>query len=618
MATTTQTLPPQTRIDYAGTLTGRAKAVILVGVLLGLLLAALDQTIVSTAMPRIVAELQGIDLLSWVTTAYLLASTAMVPIYGKLSDLYGRKIILMFGIVLFLAGSVLCGIAPTMVMLVVFRAVQGLGAAALTSTAFAVPADLFVPAERPRYQGIFMGVFGLASVIGPFVGGLLTDGPGWRWVFYVNLPLGLLALAFIAAKMPRMHSGLRTPIDYLGAAALMLMVVPLLLALTLDKAAHAWGSPLIVGLFVLALVGLALFVLVERRAAGPIIPLKLFRIRSFSLINLVSPMIGACLFTAVLFLSLFLVNVLGVSATSAGSTLIPLMGGMVLSSIVSSQVVQRLGRYKLMILGGMLLVAAGFWWLTMLDTTTTLGGVRWRMIVLGVGLGPVMPTLTLALQNAVPFENIGAATAARQFFQQLGQVLGAAVFGAILTTSLTQSIDANLAPIKAKLPAELAAQFDTSKLKNGNATGEGAAGAPVPIEQRIESQVKQRFDQQRALLASAIRDNDPAAVQALLGSPQTPEQLRALLRAGIPAAARAQVLAQANAQLDTAQAGALAQGLALGQQVSGAVKQAFTDSVTQIYWYTIPLVLLAFLIALFIPELPLRRTNSPATVVAIE
>lgn len=618
MATTTQTLPPQTRIDYAGTLTGRAKAVILVGVLLGLLLAALDQTIVSTAMPRIVAELQGIDLLSWVTTAYLLASTAMVPIYGKLSDLYGRKIILMFGIVLFLAGSVLCGIAPTMVMLVVFRAVQGLGAAALTSTAFAVPADLFVPAERPRYQGIFMGVFGLASVIGPFVGGLLTDGPGWRWVFYVNLPLGLVALAFIAAKMPRMHSGLRTPIDYLGAAALMLMVVPLLLALTLDKAAHAWGSPLIVGLFALALVGLALFVLVERRAAGPIIPLKLFRIRSFSLINLVSPMIGACLFTAVLFLSLFLVNVLGVSATSAGSTLIPLMGGMVLSSIVSSQVVQRLGRYKLMILGGMLLVAAGFWWLTMLDTTTTLGGVRWRMIVLGVGLGPVMPTLTLALQNAVPFENIGAATAARQFFQQLGQVLGAAVFGAILTTSLTQSIDANLAPIKAKLPAELAAQFDTSKLKNGNATGEGAAGAPVPIEQRIESQVKQRFDQQRALLASAIRDNDPAAVQALLGSPQTPEQLRALLRAGIPAAARTQVLAQANAQLDTAQAGALAQGLALGQQVSGAVKQAFTDSVTQIYWYTIPLVLLAFLIALFIPELPLRRTNSPAAVVAIE
>jgi hypothetical protein len=234
MATTSQTIPAQTRIDYAATLDGRSKAVILVGVLLGLLLAALDQTIVSTAMPRIVADLQGIDLLAWVSTAYLLASTAMVPIYGKLSDLYGRKIILLFGIVVFLIGSMLCGIAPTMLMLVVCRAIQGLGAAALTSTAFAVPADLFVPAERPRYQGIFMGVFGLSSVIGPFVGGLLTDGPGWRWVFYVNLPLGMIALAFIIAKMPRMHSGLRAPIDYQGAATLMLTVVPLLLALTLD------------------------------------------------------------------------------------------------------------------------------------------------------------------------------------------------------------------------------------------------------------------------------------------------------------------------------------------------------------------------------------------------
>jgi MFS family permease len=256
MATTSQTIPAQTRIDYAATLDGRSKAVILVGVLLGLLLAALDQTIVSTAMPRIVADLQGIDLLAWVSTAYLLASTAMVPIYGKLSDLYGRKIILLFGIVVFLIGSMLCGIAPTMLMLVVCRAIQGLGAAALTSTAFAVPADLFVPAERPRYQGIFMGVFGLSSVIGPFVGGLLTDGPGWRWVFYVNLPLGMIALAFIIAKMPRMHSGLRAPIDYQGAATLMLTVVPLLLALTLDKATHAWTSPLILGLFALALVGL--------------------------------------------------------------------------------------------------------------------------------------------------------------------------------------------------------------------------------------------------------------------------------------------------------------------------------------------------------------------------
>jgi EmrB/QacA subfamily drug resistance transporter len=618
MATTTQAIPAQARIDYSSTLSGRAKTIILIGVLLGLLLAALDQTIVATAMPRIVADLQGLDLLSWVTTAYLLASTAMVPIYGKLSDLYGRKIILIFGIVVFLAGSILCGIAPTMLMLVLFRGIQGFGAAALTSTAFSVPADLFVPAERPRYQGIFMGVFGISSVIGPYVGGLLTDGPGWRWVFYVNLPLGLIALAFIVLKMPRMHSGVRTAIDYLGAATLLLMVVPLLLALTLDKGAGGWGSPLILGLFALSAAGLALFIAVERRAAGPIIPLRLFRIRSFSLINLASPMVGASMFTAVLFLSLYLVNVLGVSATAAGSSLIPLMGGMVVSSIVASQIVQRSGRYKLLVLTGMLVAAAGFWWLTMLTVDTTLNEVRERMIVIGVGLGAVMPILTLALQNAVPFEYIGAATAARQFFQQLGQVLGAAIFGAILTTTLTQSIEANLSPIRAKLPAELAAQLSTDRLKNGSVTSEGATGDQAPIEQRIAGQVHARFADLRALAAKAVRDADPAATQALLANPQAPAELREALQAGIPAAAREPALAKINAALDTAEANAAAEAQRLGHEISAGLKNAFTDSVVQIYWYAIPLVLLAFVITLFMPELPLRRSNGPAPMVAIE
>jgi len=617
MAATSQSIPVQARIDYSTTLDARSKMIILVGVLLGLLLAALDQTIVATAMPRIVADLQGIDLLSWVTTAYLLASTAMVPIYGKLSDLYGRKLILIFGIIVFLLGSMLCGIAPTMLMLVIFRGIQGFGAAALTSTAFSVPADLFVPAERPRYQGIFMAVFGISSVIGPYVGGLLTDGPGWRWVFYVNLPLGMIALAFIVFKMPRMHSGLRSAIDYLGAVTLMVLVVPLLLALTLDKTIYGWASPLIVGLFALSFVGLALFIRAEMRAAGPIIPLKLFQNRSFTLINLASPMVGASMFAAVLFLSLYLVNVLDVSATAAGSSLIPLMGGMVISSIVAAQIVQRRGRYKLLVLGGILVAAAGFWWLTSLNVASTLNEVRERMVVIGVGLGAVMPILTLALQNAVPFEYIGAATAARQFFQQLGQVLGAAIFGAILTTTLTHAIEANLAPIKAKLPAEMAAQFDTSKLKNGT-SAEGAGGEQVPLDQRIADQIRARFEAQRALIAKAVRDNDPAAIQALLDNPQTPAELKHMLQAGIPASAREQALAQVNAGLDTAEANALITGRQLGQELNAGVKNAFTDSVVQLYWYAIPLVLLAFVIALFIPELPLRRSNGPAPVVALE
>jgi hypothetical protein len=293
------------------------------------------------------------------------------------------------------------------------------------------------------------------------------------------------------------------------------------------------------------------------------------------------------------------------------------MGGMVLSSIVSSQIVQRLGRYKFMILGGLLVVAAAFWWLTTMDVNTTLNGVRLRMVLLGVGLGPAMPTLTLALQNAVPFEVVGSATASRQFFQQLGQVISSAIFGAILTTTLTASLTANLAPVTAQLPPELAAQFDVSRLRNGVAAAEGTTGEPVSIENQIEQRIKAQFDEQRALIAKAIRDDDPAAKQALLANPQTPAQLREALQAGIPATAREQVLEQVNAGLDQAEASALAQGEQIGGQVSGAIKQAFTDSVTGIYWYAIPLVLVAFVLALFIPELPLRRTNSvPA--VAIE
>jgi hypothetical protein len=265
----------------------------------------------------------------------------------------------------------------------------------------------------------------------------------------------------------------------------------------------------------------------------------------------------------------------------------------------------------------MLVAAAGFWWLTTLGVESTLNEVRLRMVVIGVGLGAVMPILTLALQNAVPFEYIGAATAARQFFQQLGQVLGAAIFGVILTTTLTQAIDRNLAPVRAKLPAELAAQFDTGKLKNGAGT-EGAPGTQEPIEQRIAGQIKLRFEQQRALAAKAIRDGDPAALQALVASPQTPAALKQALQTGIPAPAREPALAQLNAALDTAEADALAQGQQLGHEISAGLKNAFTDSVVQIYWYAIPLVLLAFVITLFMPELPLRRSNGPAPVIAIE
>ncbi|MFN3372455.1 MAG: MDR family MFS transporter [Chloroflexus sp.] len=611
MATTTSpTTVATTRIDYAVTLDQRSKVLILIGVLLGLFLSALDQTIVSTALPRIVADLKGIELIGWVSTSYLLASTAMVPIYGKLSDIYGRKYVLLFGIVVFLLGSLLCGLAGDMTQLVFFRGLQGFGAAALTSTAFAIPADLFAPAERARYMGLFGAVFGLSSVVGPFIGGLLTDNLSWHWIFFVNLPLGVVALGFIIAKLPRLHSGLKPAIDYAGAATLLLTVIPILLALTLDKNDFTWTSPLIVSLFTVSVVGLIFFLLIERRAESPILPLHLFRIRTFTLTAMIGVTVGATLFAAIFFLSLYLVNVLGVSATAAGTTLIPLTLSLVVGAMVSSQIVQRTGRYKVVIIGGMAMIVASLWWLTTLTPETSIWMVRLRMIALGLGLGPSMPILNLAMQNAVPRTDMGAATASRQFFQQIGQVVGSAVFGALLTSVLTTTLSANLAPIQAQLPPAMAAQFDSSALRTGMGAGEGASGEAVDPAVRIEQAIAEQFAARRELITRALRDADPAAVEALRADPQIPDQQKAMLDmvGSLPVAARAQALDRVLAQLDQAEQTARAEGRAIGEQIGAALKDAFTTSVTTIYWYAIWLAVIGLVLALFIPELPLQRS----------
>lgn len=569
------------RIDYATILPGRTKAVILAGVLLSLFLAALDQTIVSTALPAIVEDLNGLDLLAWVSTGYLLASTAMVPIYGKLSDLWGRKVILLWGILVFLIGSVLCGLAQTMIQLILYRVIQGIGAAALTSTAFAIPADLFTPAERPRYMGIFGAVFGLASVIGPFLGGVLTDNLSWHWTFFVNLPLGIIALVFIITKMPRLASGLRAPIDWLGTVLLIVGVVPLLLGLTLDKTLYPWTSPMILSLFAVATVATVLFLVVESRAASPVISLSLFRIRTYSVVTVASVLNGAAFFGAILFLSLFMVNVVGVSATAAGTALIPLTLSLVLGSIISSALVQRIGRYKPIILVGFAIMVVGFWLLAQMGVNSTRWSVTWRMIVLGLGIGPALPLLNLAAQNAVPFEEIGAATASRQFFQQLGQAFGAAIFGVILSTTLTAQIEANFTPLVAQLPPELQSRFDPAQFRQGSVSSEGATGDQVDVATRIAGEINSGFDQQRSLLTAAIQNNDPQAQQTLLENPQTPEPLKALLEAGA-------LEAQVQTQLDQQYAG-IEQALKSGNpQALEALKnnpqtpQALKDQLDQI------------------------------------
>lgn len=603
----TPTVAPSERIDYAAILPHSTKLVILAGVLLSLFLAALDQTIVATALPAIVADFNAIDMVSWVSTGYLLASTAMVPVYGKLSDLYGRKLILLWGIAVFLLGSILCGLAMSMLQLVLYRVVQGIGAAALTSTAFAIPADLFAPADRPRYMGIFGSVFGLASVIGPFIGGFLTDQLSWHWVFYVNLPLGIVALAFVIIKMPRLASGLRGRIVWLGTLLLIIAVVPLMLGLTLDKSIYPWNSPLILGMLGVAAVATLLFLWVEMHVTSPVISLGLFRNRTFAVGIAASVLNGAAFFGAILFLSLFMVNVLGLSATEAGTAQIPLMLAFVVSSNIFSQVVQRVGRYKSYMLAGFLLMMVGFLLLTQIGVNTTMWGVTWRMFIVGLGMGPALPLLNLAMQNAVPFHEIGAATASRQFFQQLGQAIGAAVFGVVLATTLTTQISTNIAPILGQAPPALQAGLNPAQFRSSISSAEGAGDSGMNLEEQLAAAVNTAFGAERDLVIAALGEGNVQARETLLTSPTTEPALKELLAT---ATSEQPTLEQALAIVEQAQQEVTAQAGTMAPQVTAALRLSFANSITRIYFYALWLVVAAFLlIVIWLPELPLRRSN---------
>lgn len=631
------TAEPEGRIDYAKTLDLPTKRLILLGVLLGLFLSALDQTIVSTALPRITQELNGLSLYSWVTTAYLLTNTALVPIYGKLSDLYGRKPILMIGIVIFLIGSALCGLAGEpflgnlfgggMMQLVVFRGLQGVGAAALGSVAFAIIADLFEPVDRPRYQGLFGAVFGLSSVIGPLLGGFLTDQVSWRWVFYVNLPIGVIALAFIASKMPRLASGLKARVDWLGAFLILVFAVPLLLALTWGADGnYAWTSPQILGLFGLSAASLIAFLFVESRHESPILPLTLFKNPTFAWGALARFMIGAGFLGAILFLSLYLVQVQGVSATAAGTATIPLTVGLIIGAIGSGQIASRMGRYKPLMLIGLITAGLGFFALSTLNADSSYTSVVIRMVLLGLGLGPALPLYTTALQLAVKPWEIGVATSAGQFFQQMGSTIGTAIFGAILTAGVSGNLATQFAAQAASNQGTVATTLQkiSDDIRSGNApkgdrnatpenpedvkarfatlrenltkaiqTGDQQALAAVKNDAFIKSlpeaartqltsipeggvpaQVKASFAQTYATIEQAVNSGDAAQVQALAVNPQLPQALRDTL-ATIPAPAlaspqaRTQILAGIKQGLDQGEAQAEQQ--ATQQALSGAL-----------------------------------------------
>ncbi len=409
------------------------------GVLMVMLLGSLDQTIVATALPHVIADLHGFNQYTWVSTAYLLTSTVTVPIYGKLSDLFGRKPIFLFGIVLFLVGSALSGTSQSMTQLIAFRAFQGLGTGALTPIAIAVVGDLFTPRERGKWQGVTGAVFGLSAIIGPTLGGWITQYSSWRWIFYVNLPVGLLALLVLIFLMPTLRGkAQKVSIDYIGAALLVAGTVPLLLGFTFAGSQYAWLSPQIIGLLGGSLVMGVAFVIyeawLERRDGQPIIAPSLFKNSIFAVSTLVTFIFGMGLFGAVFFIPLYVQGVVGSSATNSGLVLTPLTLTLVVSSIVSGQLVSRLGKYKWLASIGMLVSVGGALLLLRLDVNSDNTDVLLALLVFGLGMGFGMSLYTLIVQNAIP-NKIGQATAALTFFRSIGGTIALAAMGSVLNSA---------------------------------------------------------------------------------------------------------------------------------------------------------------------------------------
>ncbi|MCY1704119.1 MDR family MFS transporter [Deinococcus sp. SL84] len=650
----------------------------LTGLMVVFLLAALSQTIVGTAMPRIIEDLQGFSLYAWVTTAYLLASTVMVPIYGKLSDLYGRKPILIFGIVVFLLGSALSGLAGEpwlggllgggMNQLIAARAVAGFGGAALFTITFTILADMFDPAERAKFGGLFGAIFGLSAVVGPVVGGFLTDALSWRWTFFVNLPLGLFALFLIASRMPRIGQRSGGKIDFLGALFILGATIPLLLALTWGGVTYPWDSSTILGLLGGAFVSLLAFLFTERRASDPIIPLGLFRIPMFSIGNLAAFVVGMAFFGVVMFLPLYMQMVLGVSPTASGMSMLPLMAGLMGSSILAGNIVAKNGAYKPWMIGGGLLLMLGLWTLTSLQADTTLPELYWRMFLVGLGLGPAQSLFTLAIQNAVSVRELGVATSSSQFFRQIGSTIGAALFGTLLMNNLhtempkhmpqipgaqMNAANMDLGALRAagsgqggpgeKIKAAFAEQYTLIEkaLDGDQAAAQAVATNPqMPNELKtlvgggLRAQVHDKLSTQAAAIKAALSQGE-AGRQVLLNNAETPQALKTQLQA-LPAQALATpqgaaavaaqvsqgVLAQEDAAYEQAKAQALAgiktkldeQGTRLAAEVNTGLKEGFTAAMTRMFGSAIWIAALAFVITLFVPVLPLvsRRSAPPA------
>ena len=439
-------------------LDARAKLEILGAILLALFLFALDQTVVGTALPRIVTDLRGNDLYVWAVTIYLLTSTISGPIYGKLSDLFGRRPIVIFAVSLFLISSVLAGLSQEMWQFILFRGIQGLGGGAVFPVALAVVADLYTPAERGKYLGFFGAVFGLSSLVGPFIGGGITDLVSWHWIFFVNVPIGMISLVILWRLLPAIkRPDAARNIDYIGAGIFALAIAPFLVGLTNKSPTHDWSDPIVGGLIVLGLVFGVIFVWVESRVPEPIVPLGLFRVRAFTVSVAAMFLAAFGFFGAIIFLPRWFQTVAGASATESGLNILPLLAGLIFSAIASGQIVARTHRYKVLMLGSLSLLAVGLFLLTNLRADTDRPVLWLWMVLTGLGIGPSFAVFTLVVQNTVAPAQIGVATSSLTFFQQIGGTVGLTLAGTIFASRFAEEVPARLTA--AGVPPQFAAQF---------------------------------------------------------------------------------------------------------------------------------------------------------------
>ena len=472
-------LPHRTRLEILG------------AVLLGVFLAALDQTIVGTALPTIVTDLQGNDVYVWAFTSYLLTATTSGPIYGKLSDLFGRRPLFMIGVVIFLLGSILSGLSQEMWQLIAFRGLQGLGAGALFPISLAIIADIFAPSERGKYQGFFGAIFGVSSLVGPAIGGLITENFGWQWIFYVNIPIGAIVLVIIWRTLPTVRDpGAKRTIDYLGAAFFVAALVPILVGLT-NKQFGEWTDPEVGGLIALGLGLAAGFIWAESRAREPILPLKLFRIRAFSASVFAFFLAAMGFFAAVVFLPRWYQVVAGSSPTESGYQILPLLAGLIVSAIGSGQLIARTGRYKTLIVSALLVLSVGLYLLTNIRPDTP-GPLVWLwMAIAGLGIGPCFAAFTLVVQNAVPVHELGAGTSAVTLFQQVGGTVGLAITGTIFGTTFLEEVPRQLT--SAGVPAPFAENFasgENETLNNIGGVGDLGASILAQVPEAARAQVE--------------------------------------------------------------------------------------------------------------------------------